>query len=340
MIDKAKRGIIKGGENMIFENKFREMYRNALFKRADTRDDMRFFSVSDFSGLKRDSYSFLSVRGYKLAGQFYYYEKPIKDRIIIFEHGMSGGGHRAYMREIDILAKEGYKVFAYDHTGCADSEGESTNGFAQSLCDLDSCIRALRSDDKYKESDISVVGHSWGAFSAMNITAIHPDITHIVAISGFISVKDMHRQLFGGAVSVFRKAIYAVEKEANPDYVKYNAAETLYDTSANVLIIHSKDDKAVKARYHFAKLKVALRNKKNVRFLLTSKKGHNPNYTVDAVRYLNEFMNSLNKKHRVGELSTAEAKARFINNFDFVRMTEQDKDVWKVILEFLKEKQI
>lgn len=97
-----------------------------------------------------------------------------------------------------MLARHGYLVFAYDHTGCMESGGECTNGFAQSLNDLDTCLKTLKADSKYEKMRFSVVGHSWGAFSTMNVAALHPDLRHVVAMCGFVSVSQMLHQNFGG----------------------------------------------------------------------------------------------------------------------------------------------
>lgn len=83
------------------------------------------------------------------------------------------------MKEIERLCRAGYAVLSYDHTGCMESGGTSPKGLAQSLCDLNDCIKAIKADTRFLGIDISVVGHSWGAFSTLNITSLHPEISHI-----------------------------------------------------------------------------------------------------------------------------------------------------------------
>ena len=252
---------------MIFEKQIQNMYRSKLFGRCDDKGTAFYFSGEDFPGLRSQSYAFSSQAGHKLQGYFYSYPQPAADRLIVFEHGM-GGGHRSYMREIERLAKAGYLVFSYDHTGCMESGGEGTNGFAQSLKDLDDCLRALKKEPSLSGRTISVVGHSWGAFSTMNIAALHPDVTHVVAMCGFVSVKDMIEQNFSGILKGYRKGLYALERRTNPDYVKYHAANTLANTNAQVLLIYSADDQLVRKECHYDVLRRALSGKKNVQFLL------------------------------------------------------------------------
>ena len=158
-------------------NLIEKQYRSNLFIRNDNPNGIFYFSAADFPGLQAKNYDFQSQDGYALKGWFYYYDNPIPGRLVVFDHGM-GNGHRAYLREIERLAKAGFLVYSYDHTGCMASGGESTNGFAQSLKDLDACIAAIKQEPALQDRTISVVGHSWGGFSTMNIPALHPEITH------------------------------------------------------------------------------------------------------------------------------------------------------------------
>jgi len=321
---------------MIFEKQIQSVYRRKLFNRCDDMGVAFYFSAADFPGLRSAPFSFPAKAGHSLQGWFYSYENPVPGRLIVFDHGM-GGGHRSYMREIERLAKAGYLVFAYDHTGCMESEGESTNGFAQSLSDLDACLTALKQLSSVQGKRISVMGHSWGAFSTMNICALHPDVTHIVAMSGFVSVKTMVEQNFSGILKGYRKGIYALETQANPDYVTHHSVESLRSTNAKVLLIYSADDALVKKELHYDALHQALSGKSNVKFLLENGKGHNPNYTADAAAYLAEYQTTLTDKLKKLELGSAEEKKTFVDSFDWKRMTAQDDAVWETILKTLSE---
>ena len=321
---------------MIFENKILEMYKKQMYIRCDDSGTAYYFSADDFDGLNKRGYTFKSNNGHTLQGYFYWYENPAQNRLVIFEHGM-GGGHRSYMREIETIAKKGYMVFAYDHTGCMESQGENTNGFAQSLNDLDSCISALKADVKFKGEEITVIGHSWGGFSTMNIAALHPDLKNVVALSGFASVKRMEDQYFGGIMKVFAKAVYALEQKSNPVYVKYDAVESLGKTDMPAMLIHSADDPMVKKEHHFDVLKNALGEKENIKFWLMDGKAHSPNYTADAVKYKDAFFVTLTEKLKNKQLETPQQKAEFVAGYDWWAMTAQDMDVWNKIFEFIEK---
>lgn len=317
---------------MLFSKKITEAYRNMLFVRCDDTGNVFYFSSDDFEGLKKDEFSFASSKGHTLKGAFYSYENAAGGKLIVFDHGM-GGGHRSYMKEIERLARGGYTVFAYDHTGCMESGGESTGGFAQSLCDLNDCIKALKTLDRLKNTEIAVVGHSWGAFSTLNICALHPDITHIVAISGFISVRQMVNQNFSGLLKLYRSDILGLEHRSNPDFADFDATKSLADASTKALLIYSADDPLVKKEFHYDPLLAAKGD--NMTLVLVENKGHNPNFTEDAVRYKDAFFADLTAKIKKGELNTPEQKAAFRASYDWERMTAQDESVWKMIFDHL-----
>lgn len=312
---------------MLLYNTVKKLYNKFIFARCDDAGLAYYFSAKDFDGINAAPYSFKGNNGQLLKGNFYYYDNYDESRIIVFDHGM-GGGHLSYMREIEMLARHGYKVFAYDHTGCMESEGESTVGFTQSLADLDSCLKTLKSDKEYKDKNFAVVGHSWGGFSTLNISAFHPDLTHIVVLSGFVSV-DIIASRFGK----LKKYIMQIEKEANPSYVGCNGAESLKNTKAKALLIYSDNDKMVNKQSNFDYLNAALRDRPCTEFVLESGKDHNPNYTADAVSYLAQYLSALAKQKK--QLKTPELKKQFVASFDWQRMTEQDEYVWDKIFRHL-----
>ena len=309
-----------------------KMYRNTLFVRHDDDGTLFYFSAADFPGLKKEPYSFTAKAGHRLNGYFYSYDNAIEDRIVVFDHGM-GAGHRAYLKEIEMLARHGYLVYSYDHTGCTESEGESIMGFAGSLADLDSCISSIKAD--FPGKAISVVGHSWGGFSTLNIAAYHPDVKHVVAMAGFVSVKSMQKQVVPFILRPFIGCLYKLEEKTNPDYVSASAIDALSGTEAHALVIHSTDDKTVSFKRHFERLRRVLADRPNVRFLELSGKDHNPNYTLDAVKYKNDFFKIYSAKRKAGELNSDEAKAKFKASYDWERMTMQDESVWREIFSTL-----
>ncbi len=324
---------------MIFEKQVVGTYKNMMYTRCDDTETVFYFSADDFPGLHKTAYPFSSSAGHTLQGYLYHYDRPVNGqsvngRLVVFDHGF-GGGHRAYMKEIELLCRHGYRVFAYDHTGCMESGGASPNGLAQSLCDLNDCLGAIKKDKHLGNLAISVIGHSWGAFSTMNIPALHPEVSHIVAMCGFVSVEEMIKTFFAGPLTGYRKAVLALEQQSNPEFFAFHALESLSNTQAKALLIYSEDDHLCR-KVHYDILKDGLDGKENVQFLLEKNKGHNPNYTQNAVKLLGKFSEArtkfLKKKN-----TTKEQKEQFVASFDWDKISEQDEAVWQHILSHLNK---
>lgn len=313
-----------------------EQYKKTAYGRCDATGDVKYFTAADFEGLRAEPYEFASSLGHTLKGYLYSYENPIPGRLIVFDHGM-GAGHTAYTKEIEMLCRHGYLVLAYDHTGCMESGGENTNGMAQSLHDLDDCFKAIKADPRFAGYDFSVVGHSWGGFSTLNISAIHQEISHVVVFSGFVSVELLIASYFDGIMKGVRKPVMELERAHNPDYVQFNAVESLKKSNAKALLIYSDNDMLCKKNPHYDALAAGLADSENVELVLVQGKGHNPNYTADAVQYKDAFFADLTKMRKKGKLKTGEQKDAFVASYDWHRMTAQDEDVWAKVFEALEK---
>lgn len=320
---------------MIFEKQIIKVYKKIAFNRVDDKGTAFYFSYKDFPNLKSEFFTFKSSHGHSLQGYFYYYENYNPNQLIIFDHGF-GGGHRSYMREIEKLCSAGFRVFSYDHTGCMESGGNSTNGMTTSLVDLNDCLKTLKEDERFKSLDFSVIGHSWGGYAALNISALHPDLSHIVVLSGFVSIKRLIKAFFSGILKPYRKAIYKLEKEINPNFVDYDAIETLNNSQVKALLIYSSNDKICKKEDTYDILFNNLNKRDTLKFILLNNKGHNPNYSVEAVKYLNEYSTTKQKMKKKKLLETTEQKKKFINSFNWHKMTEQDEELWQKINNWLK----
>ena len=91
---------------MIFEKQVVNTYKGMMYTRCDDTETVFYFSSEDFPGLISEPYTFKSSAGHDLVGYFYSYESPAEGRIVVFDHGF-GGGHRAYMKEIELLCRHG-----------------------------------------------------------------------------------------------------------------------------------------------------------------------------------------------------------------------------------------
>ncbi len=316
---------------MIYD-KIEKKYKQGLFSRCDEDSAIHYFSASDFDGLHFEPFEFTNSKNELLKGGFYRYDKACDDALVVFDHGF-GAGHKAYMKEIELLCRHGYVVFAYDHTGCASSKGSGTPGLSGSLSDLDRALTAVKQAQLCTNKKIYCIGHSWGGFSTMNIPAYHSDVSKIAVLAGFVSLKRMLKQSFPFPLSLYIDKLYELEKGMNPTYSDSDGIEALKNSNTKALMIYSDNDTKVSKKHHYNELEKALSECDNVTLILERGKGHNPNYTKNAVALLDSFFAEYTEKSKKGLLSSEQQKSAFRNSRDWNAMTEQDEHIWKLIFD-------
>ena len=300
--------------------------------RQEEQPYLVYFSLQNCPGLKAEPYSFKSDK-YTLNGFFYHYDKYDPNILVIFCHGI-GGGHSSYLKEVNELAKLGYRVLAYDNTGCVSSEGDGICGLSNSVKDLDFAIQSLKENGELKDKKLYVVGHSWGGFAASNIMNFQ-DVDKVVAISPFISLSAEYHCIFKGLLGILVPSIIKCEREAVGDkWAKSSAITALNKENAHALVIHSTDDKTIPFKQNTGVLQGKIKNP-NVKFHIVNNKGHHPQYTKEAADYFNETFLGFDKGVRDKTLESLEAKKTYFKDKDFNAMTIQDPETWEVIKGFL-----
>ena len=292
---------------------------------------LKYLHAEDFPGLHAEKYSFMSGVN-RLNGFIYYYDGCKEDTIVIFCHGI-GGGHSSYTREINMLANHGYKVLAYDCTGCCLSEGKNIGAFGQSLVDLSNAIVSLKMNYQFKK--IYVVGHSWGGYAASNINNFQ-HVDKVVAISPFISLKREYKDLFRFMSFLITRPIMKLERKKNGEFADSCAIDALNKKDTKALVIASKDDNVINFKHHTAKLMKKVNNP-HVKFVIYEDKMHSPLYTREGVRCYNDTFNKFNQLVKDKKLNTLEEKKEYFKNVDFYFVTNQDEEVWQKIYQFLDE---
>ena len=308
-------------------------YKGVLFRRHDADGSIFYFDYDDFDGLVKQEYCFVTQKGNKLHGGFYCYDNPVPGKLIVFDHGLANG-HRSYMREIEMLCRHGYFVYAFDHTGCGNSEGDHVGGLLQSLADIDDCLNMLKNLPQVSDREIYLVGHSRGGFSSLNVIAFHPEVKKVVAMSAFVSLKTMQKQIASGILAPFRKMLFELEQKNNPDYADCSALNALEKTTTPVLLIHSLDDKTVSAKMNILSLRKQLFDRENLEFILLNGRGHSPHYTTEAAAYKDEFFKHHSRLNKKGLLENDEQKSLLVDFYDWYAMTEQDEEIWEKIFKF------
>lgn len=302
------------------------IYIKQFVGRYDKEVGVPYYSHLDFKGLKQESFKFTNSQGNEIHYFYYYYDKYNEGKIVLFLPGI-GPGHTAYLKEIEWLAKNGYKVLTIDYTGCAESSGKYLASLNTPTRDVNELLDYLKLD-----KEIVLVGHSMGAFTSINILNLRKEITKGVIISGFLSVESLVTSLIKS--KFISHSILKYERKQFPTYYDLNNFDYLTHTSDKLLFIHSKDDQMV--HYDVSMKVVEQINNQNIETVVVDHRGHNPNYTEEAVKYMQQVFGEYNQLVKKKKIKTDEEKINYFKNVSLEKLVEQDEKIISRIIEFTK----
>ncbi|MCD8286395.1 MAG: alpha/beta hydrolase [Clostridia bacterium] len=292
----------------------------AFGRRYDRNPLYTYFSAEDF-GLSAEPTLVPSKRT-TLHGYIYSYgEDTHADKIIIFCHGL-GPGHCAYMTEISYLCRLGYTVAATDYCGCGETPGRKARGFYSGVIAVRDTIQYIRKDSRFTGRKVLLVGHSWGAYSALcaqgdGVVSISaPDSPSILAVT---ASSYMPKCIAYAMVPVFKLIDLCAFGSKGTTKCHRAASET----KVPMLLIHGELDKAVPLKNSAYN---AIPDTRAAKYLAAGKY-HNPYNTVPAETKLHELSKASSLK--------GDAKEAFCRAFDFTAATEEDIAVMQQIAGFL-----
>ena len=250
---------------------------NLFFRiRYDTLKRLR-FKEEDFPNLKRDKYEYLSGKN-KLVGYNYYYSKENTKGIIVLTHGFGAGGHNSYIDCISYLAKNNYYVFAFDFTGYDESGGKYVNGLPQGIIDLDNTLKFIKKQKDLKNLPVFLFSHSWGAYAALNVLKMHPEVKATIALAPFNNSFDLLRtnsvKRMGKISLLGLIYIKLYEKIKFGKYANQSCIKNLEKVKSGIMIVQSKEDIIVPIKYSYDVFYKYYKNKPNFKFKLLDNHGH------------------------------------------------------------------
>ena len=304
-----------------------KVYIEKFVCRYDKEVGVPYYAYTDFKGLKQEAYTFNNSKRIEIHYFFYYYDNYQEDKIILFLPGL-GPGHASYMREIETLAKRGYKVLTLDYTGCGESKGPYLGSLNTPTRDTMDLLNLLNLD-----KPIVVMGHSLGGFTALKVASLRKEITKVVVMSPIVTIRPM---IFNASKSKFiTHFVLKYERKVEKEYDKIDVPNYLKTTSDDILFIQSVDDPMV---LYETSLKVAEEsNNPHIQTIKFENRKHNPNYTLEAVQYMNEVFGAFNRRVMDKAIATDEERITYFKDVSIKRLTEQDQNLFNQIEEFISK---
>ena len=304
-----------------------KVYINRFVCRYDKEVGVPYYTYTDFKGLKQETYSFNNSKGIEIHYFYYYYDNYKDDKIILFLPGL-GPGHASYMREIDALAKRGYKVLTLDYTGCGESKGPYLGSLNAPTRDTIDLLNLLNLD-----KPIVVMGHSLGGFTALKVASLRKEITKVVVMSPIVTIRPM---IYNASKSkIITHFVLKYERNVGKDIDKIDLQNYLKTTTDDILFIQSTDDPMVP---YETSLKVAEEtHNPHIQTIKFNNRKHNPNYTESAIAYMNEVFGAFTRQLNDKKISNDEERIAYFKDVSIDRLTEQDEKLFDKIKQFIEQ---
>lgn len=186
----------------------------------------------------------------KLSGYLYRGSKaPQGSALIVIAPGFNACAD-SYLWQIKSLLDYGWSVFAFNTTGCCSSEGDSSVGFPQELCDTEATLKYIENNGRFGYNDIVLLGHSRGGYAVCCALSLGFDISAVVSISGINSAMEgvigsaaeyVGPLAYGnyGFLWAYQAMLFGAET------LNLSAGEEISKSDVPVLIVHGAEDEKV-----------------------------------------------------------------------------------------------
>lgn len=295
--------------------------RKMCCRRYDGSPAFPYWRAKDF-GVSEERFSFRSGKNL-LSGSRYFKEGVAPKALIVFFHGL-GDGRASYIKEISLLAKEGYLVYAYDNTGSMESEGKTMISFDHTMQDQKAFFRWLDSDGLALHLPRYAIGHSWGGFGSLASSKRGYGIEKIVSLAGYTSIATNFLSHFPKWLSFLKPIVWIGSRFFEPRFGGTNVISLLKKSDAKVLYIQGSKDKIVLPRAGFISLRKAFYGDPRFKFIYVEGSGH----SVFRAPSSEEYVHSLLKKGL--EEPNCDPSIRM----DLDKATKENMEVWKAIFDF------
>ncbi len=309
---------------MILFLTFRHALKKVYGRRFDGAPTLPYARARDFN-IKEERFSFPTEKGWILFGSRYYKKGAKPKALIVFFHGL-GDGRASYVRSICLLANAGYLVYAYDNTGCMESEGNKIYSLEHTAIDQEYFFKWLENDPKSKDLRRYAIGHSWGGYGAALSSRNAYKIEKVVDIAGFNDPIDVISSKLPKNLMVLRPILKLVSKSYCHRYGCLKASDVMNESRAKFLYIQGEKDIDVTLSQGYESLKKSLNKNVDIEYLIKPNRGHSVYKDKSSEEYVKKVLND-------GILSTETTKNAELN---LIKATNEDKEIWQKIYAFLE----
>lgn len=294
-------------------------------RRYDGSPSYPYWRARDF-GLLEEKFSFYSGK-WRLSGSRYFIKGASPKALVVFFHGI-GDGRASYIKEIASLAEQGYLVYAYDNTGCMESEGPCIYGLGQTNRDMTSFFSWLDNDKESQGLTRYVVGHSWGGYGALMATDPRFKAAKCVSFAGFTRPSSqyaaMTRPRFFAHFSflIHLSLVFDIPHDGDKDAIK-----VMKSSKAKILYIQGDKDPMVPPSCGYQSISRAFVSNPRVEVWVRSGRSHQVYKTSSSERYIYELLDK-------GIASPLRNKGL---TMDLKKATEHDEEVWQRVFDFLSK---
>ena len=278
------------------------------------------YSAGDFEGLEEEVLAFPNRDGTELAGYYYKCIDGAPEGLVVICHGF-GGDANQFMDSAAYFAENGFAVFSFDVTGSGRSGGKGAGGFPQYTLDLMSAIDFAKKIPELEGLPVMVLGHSMGAYAAVNVFNFRDDVSAVALLAGFEKSTDLINadggRFTGPLVKLFSPFVKLWE---NVKYGKYSYKEgikRLVESDAGVLVAQSADDDRVPFAAGFEQLRRDAGEDKDFVFVELAGRGHAyVDFSDEAAAYIETFNKKLDEFKALFRPTAEETEEYIAGNLD------------------------
>ena len=172
-----------------------------------------------------------------------------------------------------------------------------------------------------------------GGYTALNTLCLRKDITKAIAISPIIQIEPLLQ--LNTKSKFITKHLLRYERKVDREIFDINIPEYLKTTTDDVFVIQSSDDQMVP--YDMSLKVIEQIDNPHIKTKRYENRKHNPNYTDDAVAYMNNVFGRYYALINEKKITTDEDKIAYFKDVSLAKLTEQDEQLFNEIVDFIEK---